>query len=487
MLSGELMPVEKRPGDAVTGVTINRADAFQFRATRVGRDTVLAQIIRLVQEAQGSKAPVQRLADQISAVFVPVVIALAVLTFAAWFFVGGGGFTQALIFAVAVLVIACPCALGLATPTAIMVGTGTGAEHGILIKNAEALEHLSSLTTVVFGKTGTITLGKPAATDMIEATNAADRPNILALAAAAERNSEHSLGAAIVAAAREQGLDVIQPERFEAVAGHGVQATVDGRTVLVGSPRLMHERGIALGGLAEQIERMQREAKTAVIVAADGEALGVIAIADPVKPTSAAALAELQRMELDVVMLTGDNQHTAQAIAARVGLAPHAVRADVLPSGKAVEIKQLQEARRVVAMVGDGINDAPALAQANIGIAMGTGTDVAMETAAITLLRGDLEAVPQAIALGQRTMRTINWNLFWAFAYNVLGIPLAAGVLYPFTGWQLSPIYAAGAMALSSVLVVANSLRLRRIKLDRAAPAHGGTRLRTQQVEVQRG
>ena len=311
--------------------------------------------------------------------------------------------------------------------------------------------------------------------------------SFLRLAAAAERNSEHPLRAAIVAAAREQGLDVLEPERFESLAGHGVQAMVDGRTVLVGAPRLMRERGIGLGALAEQIERLQREAKTAVIVAADGAALGVIAIADPVKPTSATALAELQRMGLAVVMLTGDKQPTAAAIAARVGLAPDAVRADVLPSGKAAEIKHLQEAGRVVAMVGDGINDAPALAQADIGIAMGTGTDVAMETAAITLLRSDLEAVPQAIGLGQRTMRTIKWNLFWAFAYNVLGIPLAAGVLYPFTGWQLSPIYAAGAMALSSVLVVANSLRLRRVKLHRTAPVHGSTPLATQQVEAQRG
>jgi Cu+-exporting ATPase len=493
MLSGEPMPVEKRAGDAVTGGTINRAGAFQFRATRVGRDTALAQIIRLVQEAQGSKAPVQRLADQISAVFVPVVIAIAALTFLAWFFVVDVGFTQALIFAVAVLVIACPCALGLATPTAIMVGTGTGAEHGILIKNAEALERLSSLTTVVFDKTGTITLGKPAVTDVTgvggQGLGVGEEASrlLLRLAASAERNSEHPLGAAIVAAAREQGLDVTEPEHFEALAGHGVQATVDGCTVLVGSPRLMCERGVELYALAEQIERLQREAKTAVVVAADGAALGVIAIADPVKPTSTAALAELQRMGLQVVMLTGDNQHTAHAIAARVGLAPNAVRADVLPSGKATEIKHLQETGRMVAMVGDGINDAPALAQADIGIAMGTGTDVAMETAAITLLRGDLQAVPQAIALGQRTMRTIKWNLFWAFAYNVLGIPLAAGVLYPWTGWQLSPIYAAGAMAVSSVLVVANSLRLRRMKLHRAAPVHGSTHVATQQVEAQHG
>ncbi len=477
MLSGEPMPVEKRVGDAVTGATINRAGAFQFRATRVGRDTALAQIIRLVQEAQGSKAPVQRLADRISAVFVPVVIVIAVLTFAAWFFVGNVGFTQALIFAVAVLVIACPCALGLATPTAIMVGTGTGAEHGILIKNAEALERASSLTTIVFDKTGTITEGKPAVTDVV-----GEREMVLALAASVERNSEHPLGEAIVAAAQAQVIQLAPAEQFEALAGHGVQALVDGRTVLVGAPRLMRERGIALGMLAEQIERLQREAKTTVVVAANNEVLGVLAIADPIKPTSATALAELQRMGKHVVMLTGDNRHTAEAIAARLGLPPSAVRADVLPDGKAVEIKQLQEQGQVVAMVGDGINDAPALAQADIGIAMGTGTDVAIETASITLLRGDLQAVPQAITLGRRTMRTIKWNLFWAFAYNVLGIPLAAGVLFPWTGWQLSPIYAAGAMALSSVLVVANSLRLRRIKLDRAAPAQPNARLAPQRA-----
>jgi len=495
MLSGEPMPVDKRVGDAVTGATINRAGAFQFRATRVGRDTALAQIIRLVQEAQGSKAPVQRLADRISAVFVPVVIVIAVLTFLAWFFVGNVGFTQALIFAVAVLVIACPCALGLATPTAIMVGTGTGAEHGILIKNAEALERASSLTTIVFDKTGTITEGKPVVTDVVPArvatrglgakeegeTNSA-QSNSLRLAASVERNSEHPLGEAIVSAAQAQGVQLAQAEQFQALAGHGVQAVVDGQAVLVGSPRLMRERGIALGTLVEQIERLQREVKTAVVVAADGEPLGVIAIADPIKPTSVAALAELQRMGLGVVMLTGDNRHTAEAIAAQLGLAARAVRADVLPDGKAAEIKQLQQQGHVVAMVGDGINDAPALAQADIGIAMGTGTDVAIETASITLLRGDLQAVPQAITLGQRTMRTIKWNLFWAFAYNVLGIPLAAGVLFPWTGWQLSPIYAAGAMALSSVLVVTNSLRLRRIKLERTAPAQRSPRLAPQRA-----
>jgi Cu+-exporting ATPase len=378
-----------------------------------------------------------------------------------------------------------------------MVGTGTGAEHGILIKNAEALERASSLTTVVFDKTGTITEGKPTVTDVVGVRDGETRrggegenkqiamsppSSLLRLAASAERHSEHPLGEAIVAAAREQGLDLIKPEQFQALAGHGIHAVVDGRTVLVGSPRLMHERGIALGKLTAEIERLQREAKTAVVVAANDEAMGVIAIADPLKPTSADALAELRRMGLGVVMLTGDNRHTAEAIAARLHVASDAVRADVLPDGKAVEIKRLQEQGHVVAMVGDGINDAPALAQADTGIAMGTGTDVAIETAPITLLRGDLQAVPQAITLGQRTMRTIKWNLFWAFAYNVLGIPLAAGVLFPFTGWQLSPIYAAGAMALSSVLVVANSLRLRRIKLDRTAPAQGSPRLAPQQV-----
>jgi P-type Cu+ transporter len=467
MLTGESMPVQKRTGDTVIGATLNRTGSFQFRATRIGKDTALAQIVRMVQEAQGSKAPVQRLVDQISAVFVPIVIGIALVTFATWYLVSGD-VTQAMMFAVAVLVIACPCALGLATPTAIMVGTGTGAEHGILIKNAEALERASSLTTVVFDKTGTITAGQPAVTDIVASVVDDD---LLRLAASVERGSEHPLGEAIVRAAQERGLALAQPDGFDALAGHGVRAVVDGRSVLIGSPRLMQEQGIDASALAADIARLQGEAKTAVVVAADGMALGVLGIADPVKASSADAIAALKRQGVQVLMLTGDNRRTAEAIARRVGLEPTEVLAEVLPEMKSAEIKRVQAAGGIVAMVGDGINDAPALAQADVGIAMGTGTDVAMETADITLLRGDLRSVGQAIALSKRTMRTIRWNLFWAFIYNVIGIPIAAGVFYPLTGWQLSPIFAAGAMAFSSVFVVSNSLRLRRTKLTSDVPA----------------
>ncbi len=478
MLSGESMPVEKHEGDLVTGATVNRSGAFQFRATRVGKETALAQIVRLVQEAQGSKAPVQGLADRISAIFVPIVIAIAVVTFLAWFF-ATGDFTRALIFAVAVLVIACPCSLGLATPTAVMVGTGAGAEHGILIKNAEALERASSLTTIVFDKTGTITKGEPSVTDVVAA--AGDERQLLRLAASVERSSEHPLGEAIVRAAEAQSLDLARPDRFAALSGHGVEADVNGRTVVVGSPRLMDERGLDLRPWRAVVERLQGEGKTAVVAASDGIVHGVIGIADTVKETSSEAIAELQRMRLRLVMLTGDNRRTAEAIADQVGLAAGSVLAEVLPDSKASEVKRLQDGGQVVAMVGDGINDAPALAQADIGIAMGTGTDVAMEAADITLLRGDLRLVPQAIALSQRTMRTIKWNLFWAFAYNVIGIPLAAGVVYPFTGWQLSPMFAAGAMAFSSIFVVTNSLRLRRARIE-PVPTAGkpATRLASQ-------
>ncbi|MBA3944535.1 MAG: copper-translocating P-type ATPase [Herpetosiphonaceae bacterium] len=462
MLTGESMPVEKRGGDPVVGATINRSGAFQFRATRVGKETALGQIIRLVQEAQGSKAPVQLLVDRIAAVFVPVVIGIALLTFVVWY-LATRNFTQAMIFAVAVLVIACPCALGLATPTAIMVGTGTGAEHGILIKNAEALERASSLTTVVFDKTGTITEGQPAVTDLVSTSSDDD---LLRLAASVERNSEHPLGEAIVRAAQARQLTLAQPNGFEALAGHGVRGDVDDRHVLIGSPRLMQDRGIVLGALEGDIARLQGEAKTVVVVAVDDLALGLIGIADPVKATSAAAITELKRMGLRVVMLTGDNRRTAEVIGQRVGLGSEEVLAEVLPETKAAEVRRLQSTGQVVAMVGDGINDAPALAAADIGIAMGTGTDVAMETASVTLLRGDLRSVAEAIALSKRTMRTIRWNLFWAFIYNVIGIPIAAGLFYPLTGLQLSPMIAAGAMAFSSVFVVTNSLRLRRSQLE---------------------
>jgi Cu+-exporting ATPase len=472
MVTGESLPVEKGEGDTVIGATVNRTGSFQFRATRVGKETALAQIIRLVQEAQGSRAPVQRLVDKVASVFVPVVIVFALLTFLGWYIVGGVGFTPALIFAVAVLVIACPCALGLATPTAIMVGTGTGARHGILIKNAESLERANAIQTIVLDKTGTITQGRPVVTDVI-AQDAAQisSDDLLHLAASAERGSEHPLGEAIVRAAQERSLTLAAPEHFEAIAGHGITAQVAGRQVVLGTLRLLRERQIEHGEIEQVVARLQADGKTAMVLAADGVALGVIGVADTVKPTSRAAVARLHEMGIEVAMLTGDNQRTAEAIARQVGI--DRVLAEVLPQDKVSEVRRLQEEGRTVAMVGDGINDAPALAQADIGIAIGTGTDVAMEAADITLMRGDLLSVPQAIHLSQRTLHTIRWNLFWAFIYNVIGIPLAAGILYPALGWQLSPIYAAAAMALSSVFVVTNSLRLRFDERVQQAPTSG--------------
>jgi Cu+-exporting ATPase len=474
MLTGESLPVDKKPGDEVIGATINKQGRLKFEATKVGAETALAQIIRLVQEAQGSKAPIQRLADQVASVFVPVVISIAFITFLVWWFVVGVGFTPAMIRMVAVLVIACPCALGLATPTAIMVGTGKGAENGILFKNSEALERAHALKVVVLDKTGTVTVGQPAVTDVVVNGGGAaslTEDDLLRLAASAERGSEHPLGEAIVRAAQKRGLDLAEPEQFEAVSGQGIVAHVEGRKIALGNLKLMTEHAVQLNGLGTESERLQAEAKTAMWVAVDGEAAGLIAVADTVKSGSREAVAEMHRLGLQVVMLTGDNHATAEAIAEEVGI--DQVRAEVLPGDKANEVKQLQQENAgLVAMVGDGINDAPALAQADVGIAIGTGTDVAMETADVTLMRGDLRSVPQALALSKATMRTIKQNLFWAFFYNVILIPVAMGVLYPFEFLpnmlrSLHPVLAAFAMAFSSVTVVTNSLRLRQAKMSR--------------------
>ena len=474
MLTGEPIPVEKGPEAEVIGATLNKTGSFRFRATRVGRDTALAQIVRLVEEAQGSKAPIQRTADYIASIFVPVVFGIAAVTFALWMLLGPDPrFTLALLAFVSVVIIACPCALGLATPTAIMVGTGKGAENGILIRSGEALERAYKLDTIVLDKTGTLTVGRPVVTDVIVAVSvgdagtgdgppALDADGLLALAASAERGSEHPLGEAIVQRAKELGLALPDTSDFSALPGLGIEVTQGGRRVLLGNLKLMEDRGCALNGLAEEAERLAAEGKTPMFVVVGGEVAGMVAVADTVKPNSAAVISRLKSMGLQVAMITGDNPRTAEAIAKQVGI--DRVLAEVLPGRKAEEVKRLQSEGRVVAMVGDGINDAPALAQADIGIAIGTGTDVAMEASDITLIRGDLMPVATAISLSKATMRTIKQNLFWAFAYNTLLIPVAAGVLYPLFGILLNPVYAAVAMALSSVTVVSNSLRLRRFK-----------------------
>jgi len=462
MVTGESIPVEKKIGDTVIGATINKTGTFRFEAIKVGKDTVLAQIIRLVQEAQGSKPPIARMVDVITSYFVPIVILIAIITFIVWYLLGPHpALTYAFLNFVAVLIIACPCALGLATPTSIIVGTGKGAENGILIRGAEALETAHQLNIIVLDKTGTLTKGEPSVTDVIE-SGKFTKKDILLLAASAEKGSEHPLGEAIVKKAKEEDLNLLDPKNFQAIAGQGVEVTIDSRRILLGNLRLMKERNVALDGLSGKAEHLSNEGKTPIFLAIDGEVTGIIAVADTLKENSKEAVEAFHRMGLEVVMLTGDNRRTAKAIARQIGI--DRVLAEVLPETKAEEIKRLQTEGKKVGMVGDGINDAPALAQADVGIAIGTGTDVAMESSDITLIGGDLRGVVTAIALSKATIRNIRQNLFWAFAYNTILIPVAAGILFPFFGILLNPIFAAGAMAFSSVTVVSNALRLRRFK-----------------------
>jgi Cu+-exporting ATPase len=459
MLTGESLPVEKGPGDTVIGATLNKTGSFVFRATRVGADTTLAQIVRLVEEAQGSKAPMQRLADTIAGYFVPVVLGLAALTFVGWLLLGPEPrLTLALQAAIAVLIIACPCALGLATPTAIMVGTGKAAEYGILIRGGEALEQARRIDTIVLDKTGTLTRGKPTVTRIVPA-NGTGQDDLLRLAAAAEVGSEHPLGEAIVARARERQLALPAAEQFQALAGQGIQAQIEGHALLLGNEALMAGAGVALDGLVQQAEALARDGATPMYVALDGQGAGLIAVADTLKPESSAAVEQLRALGLEVWMLTGDNQATARAIAREVGI--EHVLAEVLPAQKADQVRALQAQGKVVAMVGDGINDAPALAQADLGIAIGTGTDVAMAASDVTLIGGDLRTIVTAIALSRKTVSAIKQGLFWAFGYNVVLIPVAMGALYPVFGVLLNPVLAAAAMAMSSVSVVTNALRLR--------------------------
>lgn len=459
MLTGESLPVEKLPGSDVYGGTLNKTGSFHFKATKVGKETALAQIIKLVEAAQGSKPPIQRTADKIAGIFVPIVIAIAILSFGVWYFFGP---QPSLIFALAnfmaVLLIACPCAIGLAAPTAVMVGVGKGAESGILFRGAEALEASSKLTTVVLDKTGTLTRGEPSVTDVVTANGFRER-DVLYYAASAERGSEHPLGEAIVKGATEEGLELEAAGSFNAIPGHGIEAKIAGKDLLLGNLKLMRDRAISLDGLENAGEQLSDEGKTAMFLAVDGTPAGIIAVADTLKENSKEAVVALHSLGLEVAMITGDNKRTAEAIARQLGI--DRVLAEVLPQNKAEEVKRLQGRRKIVAMVGDGINDAPALAQANVGIAIGTGTDVAMEASDITLISGDLRGIVTSIALSKRTMRTMKQNFFWAFIYNTVLIPVAAGILYPVAGILMSPILAGAAMAFSSVSVVSNSLRLR--------------------------
>ncbi|MBW4641038.1 MAG: heavy metal translocating P-type ATPase [Gloeocapsa sp. UFS-A4-WI-NPMV-4B04] len=460
MVTGESVPVRKQPGDQVIGATINKSGSFKFRTTRVGKDTFLAQIVKLVQQAQGSKAPIQRLADQVTGWFVPAVIAIAIATFIIWYNIMGN-VTLALITTVGVLIIACPCALGLATPTSIMVGTGKGAENGILIKGADSLELAHKLQTIVLDKTGTLTQGKPTVTDFVTVNGAANSNELklLELAASVERNSEHPLAEAVVQYAKSQQLELEEVQNFEAVAGSGVQGYVSGQFVQIGTQRWMNELGIDTQALQPQWDRLEYLGKTVIWIAVNEKVEAVMGISDALKPSSAMAVRTMQKLGLEVVMLTGDNRRTAEVIAREVGI--KRVLAEVRPDQKAATVQQLQVERKIVAMVGDGINDAPALAQADVGIAIGTGTDVAIAASDITLISGDLQGIVTAIQLSRATMRNIRQNLFFAFIYNVAGIPIAAGILFPFFGWLLSPIIAGAAMAFSSVSVVTNALRLR--------------------------
>ena len=461
MLTGESIPVEKNPGDKIIGASINKNGTIKYKATKIGKDTALSQIIKLVEDAQGSKAPIAKLADVISGYFVPIVIALAVISGLAWYFFGGESGVFSLTIFIAVLVIACPCALGLATPTAIMVGTGKGAEHGVLIKSGGALETAHKIQTIVFDKTGTITEGKPKVTDIVVTNNITEN-DLLQLAASAEKGSEHPLGEAIVKGAEEKGLEFKKLDFFKAIPGHGIEVKIDDKVMLLGNRKLMIESKISLENLEKTSNKLAGEGKTPMYVTINGRIAGIIAVADTVKENSKKAIERLHAMGIEVAMITGDNKRTAEAIAKEVGI--DRILAEVLPEDKASEVKKLQGEGRKVAMVGDGINDAPALAQADIGIAIGSGTDVAMESADIVLMRSDLMDVPTAIQLSKSTIRNIKQNLFWAFGYNVIGIPVAMGILHIFGGPLLNPMIAGAAMSLSSVSVLTNALRLKRFK-----------------------
>ena len=461
MLTGESIPVEKNAGDNIIGASINKNGTIKYKATKVGKDTALSQIIKLVEDAQGSKAPIAKMADVISGYFVPVVIGIAIISAFAWYFFGGETAVFALTIFISVLVIACPCALGLATPTAIMVGTGKGAEHGVLIKSGVALETAHKIKTIVFDKTGTITEGKPKVTDIIT-TNGISKEYLLQIAASGEKGSEHPLGESIVKDAEEKKLEFKKVEYFKAIPGHGIEVKIDGKDILLGNKKLMVESNISLENLEETSDTLASEGKTPMYVAIDNKIAGIIAVADTVKENSKKAIEKLHQMGIEVAMITGDNKRTAEAIAKQVGI--DRILAEVLPQDKANEVKKLQAEGKKVAMVGDGINDAPALAQADIGIAIGSGTDVAMESADIVLMRSDLMDVPTAIQLSKKTITNIKQNLFWAFGYNTLGIPVAMGVLYIFGGPLLNPIIAAAAMSFSSVSVLTNALRLKRFK-----------------------